>query len=172
MTVPGRRRGPSRKGAAPFAVRPAGRLDCRDIAVLLNEIVAAGGTTAVCAPLTAADIAKWMQGAPDRSAWHVAEDDHGDILGFQYVEPHPGLPPDCCDIATYVRSGVTGIGIGSALFDASRRAARQLGYAAIIAVIRTDNAGGLAYYQSRGFEDWKTWADAPIAPRIMKRYDL
>lgn len=153
-------------------IRPAGRLDTRDMAELLNDIVQVGGTTAMTGPVTAQDLTDWMGSAPDRSAWHVAEDDRGSILGFQYVEPHPGLPPDCCDIASYVRPGKTGIGIGSTLFTATQAAARNLGYRAIVAVIRTDNAGGLAYYQSRGFEDWKLWEDAPIAPRVMMRFTL
>ncbi len=155
-----------------FTIRPAGSLDARDMAVLLNQIIRKGGTTAISQSVTAADLSDWMLSAPDRSAWHVAEDEGGRILGFQYVEPHPGLPPDTCDIASYVLPGETGIGIGSALFKATAAAARTLGYTAIIAVIRTDNTGGLAYYQSRGFEDWKTWADAPIAPRVMKRFAL
>ena len=102
----------------------------------------------------------------------MAEDERGRILGFQYVEPHPGLAARHLRIASYVLPGETGIGIGSALFKATAAAARTLGYTAIIAVIRTDNTGGLAYYQSRGFEDWKTWPDAPITPRVMKRFAL
>ncbi|PIL21813.1 hypothetical protein P775_02235 [Puniceibacterium antarcticum] len=142
------------------------------MAEILNGIIAQGGTTAVSDPVSANDLADWMDLAPDKSAWHVAEDEGGQILGFQYVEPHPGLPADCCDIATYVRLGETRIGIGSALFRATSAAAGALGYGAIVAVIRSDNAGGLAYYQSRGFEDWKLWDDAPICPRVMKRYAL
>ncbi|WP_146590330.1 GNAT family N-acetyltransferase [Puniceibacterium confluentis] len=153
-------------------VRRAGRLDTRDMADLLNQIILKGGSTALTSPVSAADLAAWMQSAPEHSAWHVAEDENGRILGFQYIEPHPDLPPDTCDIASYVRPGETGIGIGSALFAATSAAARTLGYRAIIAVIRQDNAGGLAYYQSRGFEDWRDWPDAPVAPRICKRFDL
>ncbi|SNR36516.1 GNAT family N-acetyltransferase [Puniceibacterium sediminis] len=155
-----------------LTVRAAGRLDTRDMADLLNAIVAQGGTTAISEPLAAADLTAWMAMAPDRSAWHVAEDETGRILGFQFIEPHPDLPLDTCDIASYVRMGETGIGIGSALFNATSAAARALGYRAIIAVIRTDNVGGLAYYQSRGFEDYGRWDEAPIAPRILKRFAL
>lgn len=155
-----------------LTIRPAGALDTRDMADLLNAIVARGGTTAVADPVSAGELTAWMGMAPDRSSWHAAEDDSGRILGFQYIEPHPDLPPDTCDIASYVRLGETGIGIGSALFTATSAAARALGYRAIVAVIRADNAGGLAYYQSRGFEDWGRWDDAPIAPRILKRFVL
>ncbi|MFZ5963241.1 GNAT family N-acetyltransferase [Thalassococcus sp. BH17M4-6] len=155
-----------------MTVRPAGRLDTREMADLLNGIIAKGGTTAMTDPVTRDMLQDWMDSSPDRSAWRVAEDAAGRILGFQWIEPHPDLPDTCCDIASFVRLGQTGIGVGSALFEATKDAARTLGYAAIIAVIRADNAQGLAYYQSRGFEDWGLWDDAPVAPRVLKRYDL
>ena len=61
---------------------------------------------------------------------------------------------DAAEIATFTKIGKTGLGIGSALFRATEKAARGLGYTWINANIRADNAGGLAYYQSRGFEDY------------------
>ncbi|KMK65284.1 sortase-like acyltransferase [Puniceibacterium sp. IMCC21224] len=142
------------------------------MAGLLNEIIAIGGSTAFVDPMTRSDIANWMSATPDRAAWHVAESDSGKILGFQWIEPHSDLPPQACTIATFVQPGRTGLGIGSALFDATARAARGLGFKWINATIRTDNGSGIAYYQSRGFEDWNTIADAPVAPRVMKRFIL
>ena len=55
--------------------------------------------------------------------------------------------------------------------------ARRFGYSWINASIRADNAGGLAYYQSRGFEtyDRKTNVrldNGLVVEKIMKRYDL
>lgn len=153
-------------------IRRAGIFDTRQMAILLNTIIARGGTTALTDPVTATILTDWMQTQSDISAWHVAEDENACLLGFQWIAPHSGLPDDCCDIATFVRVGETGIGIGSALFRATENAARALRYAAIVAVIRSDNHGGLAYYQSRGFESWRMWNDAPTAPRVMKRYAL
>jgi len=155
-----------------ITVRRASPLDTREMAEILAALIENGAATAVSGPVSRADIAEWIAFDPDRSAWHVAENAAGHILGFQFIEPNPALPDACCDIASYVRPGQGGVGIGSALFDATRRAARALGYTAIVAVIRADNAAGLAYYQSRGFEDWQTWHDAPIAPQIVKRHDL
>ena len=158
-------------------IRRAGPLDAGPMAELLNQIIARGGTTAMTSPVTRTTLAEWMAADAPRSAWHLAEDDAGALLGFQYVHPHPRLPPDACDIATFVRLGRTGLGTGSALFDATRAAARALGYAWINATIRADNAGGLAYYQSRGFETFHTAHDVPLGTgqridRISKRYDL
>jgi len=156
-------------------VRAAGALDTREMADLLNAIIAKGGTTAMTDPVTADQLADWMRG--DRSAWSVAENDQGAILGFQYIEPHPDLPPDVCDIATFVQVGQTQTGIGSRLFDRSRSEAIRLGYIAIDAIIRADNAGGQAYYQSRGFETLRringtVLGNGIVVDRIWKRYDL
>lgn len=160
-----------------ITIRRAGALDARDMAELLSAIIRKGGTTAHTAEVTRTTILAWMARDPDRSAWHVAEDQDGRILGFQFVEPHPDLPPEACDIASFVRVGQTGLGVGSNLFEASRRAAKELGYSWINATIRADNSGGLAYYQSRGFETYahhpdETLADGTRVAKVSKRYDL
>ena len=158
-------------------IRRAGTLDAGAMADLLNEIIAIGGTTAITKPVTRADLHEWMGYFPNKSAWYVAEDETGNMLGFQYIEPHGNLPPEACDIATFVRYGQTGLGIGSRLFDATKIAAKALGYRWINATIRADNTGGLAYYQSRGFEDYTlqrniALADGTIVDRIQKRFDF
>ncbi len=84
----------------------------------------------------------------------MVEDEAGIVMGFQWIAPHDGLPPEAVDIATFARVGRTQIGIGSALFRATEAAARQMGYRWINANIRADNEGGLIYYQSRGFETY------------------
>ena len=156
-------------------IRRAGALDTRALAELLNAIIAKGGTTAMVSPVTPRELQGWMA-APD-SAWHLAEDEQGVLKGFQYIEPHPDLPEGGVDVATFVRLGEKGFGIGSALFDRTKQAARELGYAHIHAIIRADNQGGLAYYQSRGFEDFRllpdcTLADGTRVDKIWKRFEL
>ncbi|TMM52581.1 GNAT family N-acetyltransferase [Sulfitobacter sabulilitoris] len=158
-------------------VRPALLIDTRDIARLLNDIIERGGTTALTRPVTGQDITEWMAEDADRSAWHVAVDDQGKVVGFQWIAPHPQLPPEACDIASYVQIGQAGLGIGSALFDANAKAAKRLGYAWINATIRADNHGGLTYYQSRGFRDWALdeavrLDSGQIVDKISKRYDI
>ncbi|MDP4990334.1 MAG: GNAT family N-acetyltransferase [Marivita lacus] len=160
-----------------ITIRRAGDLDAREMADLLDAIIRKGGTTAHTDPVSRSTLLDWMQRDPQRSAWHVAEDEAGKILGFQFLEPHPELPSDACDIATFVRLGQTGLGVGSKLFEASKRAARDLGYSWINATIRADNEGGLAYYQSRGFENHARHAgialgNGQLVDRIGKRYDL
>ena len=147
------------------------------MASLLNEIIHKGGSTALERPVTGADIAEWMDSAPTRSAWHVAVDGGGSVLGFQWIEPASYLPDDAAEIASFVQIGRGGLGIGSALFDATRKAAKRLGYAWINANIRADNDGGLIYYQSRGFRDYDRWegymlGSGLIVDKVLKRFDL
>jgi L-amino acid N-acyltransferase YncA len=156
--------------------KPLG-LDTDDMARLLNEIIATGGTTALTRPVTGADITEWMTHAPDRNAWHVAVDASEKVVGFQWVEPAEYLPVEAAEIATFVQIGQTGLGIGSALFDATRKAAKAVGYRWINANIRADNEGGLIYYQSRGFVDYRViegyeMGDGQIVTKRLKRFDL
>ena len=158
-------------------IRRAGPVDARAMAALLNMIIEKGGTTALVDPVTEHVLHDWMQTDRSASAWHLAEDDTGALFGFQFLGPHANLPPEACDIATFVRVGQTGLGVGSKLFEASRAAAHALGYDWINATIRADNSGGLAYYQSRGFEDWTRDDNVPLGngltvSKISKRYNL
>lgn len=158
-------------------VRRAMTLDTGSMAKLLNAIIEKGGTTALTRPVTAQDIAEWMAAGADRSAWHVALDETEQVIGFQWISPHEKLPPEAVDIATFVMLGRAGLGIGSALFTATQKAARDLGYEWINATIRADNEGGLTYYQSRGFRDWAfdegvQLDSGLVVDRVSKRFDL
>lgn len=158
-------------------VRKAAVFDAGAMATLLNEIIRIGGTTALTNPVTSRDLGDWMHAEPDASAWHVALTQDGDVTGFQWIAPHPKLPPEACDIATFVKTGKTGLGVGSLLFEATQAAAGCLGYHWINATIRADNSGGLIYYQSRGFRDWHFEEDVPLASgqrvsKTSKRFDL
>lgn len=158
-------------------VRRGADIDIRQTAELLNEIIALGGTTAMTDPLSADEMHDWLTEAPDRSAWVVALDQSGALLGFQWIGVTESLPSAACDIATFVRAGQTGLGVGSALFNAIQPAARDLGYDWINAEIRADNTGGLIYYQSRGFEDYgrvpaMRLDDGTTVDKVLKRYTL
>lgn len=158
-------------------VRPAMPLDAGSMARLLNEIIAKGGTTALTRPVTGQDLTEWMAVNSSTSAWHVALDEAEKVVGFQWISPHEKLPPEACDIASFVQIGRTGLGIGSALFTATAAAAKGLSYKWINATIRADNEGGLTYYQSRGFRTWTidedvTLESGQIVTKISKRYDV
>ena len=100
-------------------------------------------------------------------AFLIAEDERGEALGFQAIGPRKTLPPEACDIATFTRSGKAQLGIGSALFSATEKKAKALGYHWINATILNQNTGGQAYYQSRGFEPYKHTSE-----RVFMRFPL
>ncbi|WP_375687950.1 GNAT family N-acetyltransferase [Pseudooceanicola sp. LIPI14-2-Ac024] len=157
-------------------VRRAGPLDAAPMADLLNEVIAIGGTTAMTDPVTRADMLAWLDADP-MSIWFVAEDEDGALLGFQWVDRPDETQASVCYISTFSRVGRTGLGIGSALFAATRDAARAAGFRFIEAEIRADNTGGLAYYQSRGFEEAgrKTGVrlkDGTLVDKVIKRFEL
>lgn len=158
-------------------VRKATALDARQMATLLNAIIEEGGTTALERPVTGDDIKDWMSRDRDRSAWTVAIDLDGEVVGFQWIEPAAYLPTEAAEIASFVKVGKTGLGIGSALFRATSTAAKRLGYRWINANIRADNEGGLVYYQSRGFRDYDRWEgyklpSGMVVDKVLKRFDL
>jgi ribosomal protein S18 acetylase RimI-like enzyme len=101
----------------------------------------------------------------------------GELLGFQTLVRDDGLPADVGDIGTFAKVGGTQQGVGTALFAATRAAARAKGLAAINATIRADNTGGLAFYGRMGFVDHSVRKAVPLkdgAPvdRINRRYAL
>ncbi len=156
-------------------IRQAGPLDASQMADLLNEIISIGGTTAYVNPVSASKLRDWM--AQDNAIWQVAENDKGEILGFQWIQDHPDLPETDCDIASFVKVGAVGLGVGSKLFEKTKVVAKQHGYRFIHAVIRADNESGLSYYQSRGFENYRRLKDVAldngmIVDKIWKRYEL
>lgn len=159
-------------------VRPAITLDAPSMARLLNGIIAEGGTTAIVKPVSGADLSDWMGENDGRAAWHVAVNAGEDVVGFQWIAPGGDyLPPEAAEIATFVQIGQTGLGIGSRLFEATRKAAKAMGYGWINANIRADNEGGLIYYQSRGFQDYGRiegyeMANGQKVDKVLKRYDL
>lgn len=158
-------------------VRRASSADARQMSELLNQIITAGGTTAITDAVSSESLIDWMTCNPDDSAWHVAENKDGLIVGFQLLEPHLDLPPEAADIATFVRIGSIQLGIGSALFLATQKAAARLGYIWINATIRDDNSGGLIYYQSRGFRTYHIdenvkLANGSVVGKVSKRFDI
>ena len=163
-----------------ITTRPAKTSDAAAMTEILNKIIEDGGTTAHQRPFD-----------PDRMQEHyiipselicctVAELG-GHIVGFQSLvwpdERENSFADGWTIIATFVRSGMAGRGVGSSLFRATRAAAVLAEVLTIDATIRADNTGGLAYYTKLGFRDYDRSAQVPLGDgtrvdRIRKSYDL
>ncbi|WP_295531548.1 GNAT family N-acetyltransferase, partial [Novosphingobium sp. Chol11] len=163
--------------APTLLIRPVACADAPALAELLNAIIAAGGTTALEEPFTPGVLDACYLTGPEVICCHVAEDDDGTLLGFQTLGHYPGLPDGVGDIGTFARIGMTGRGVGGALFAATIKRAGELGLSGINATIRADNASGLAFYTRLGFADHGVTPAVPLedgtpVDRVHKRFAL
>ncbi|MDK4724884.1 GNAT family N-acetyltransferase [Rhizobium phaseoli] len=157
-------------------IRRAVSADAEELCSLLNEIILAGGTTALETPLTAAEFADWFIDGEFPLVCHVAVYDRS-LVGFQSLSLYGDPPKGYADIATFARASPKISGVGSALFPATRAAAEELGLEFINATIRADNVGGLAYYAKMGFQLYDRLVQVPLrngtaVDRIKKRFKV
>lgn len=157
-------------------IRRAVSADAEELCSLLNEIILAGGTTALETPLTAAEFADWFIDGEFPLVCHVAVYDRS-LVGFQSLSLYGDPPKGYADIATFARASPKISGVGSALFPATRAAAEELGLEFINATIRADNIGGLAYYAKMGFQLYDRLVQVPLlngtaVDRIKKRFKV
>jgi len=158
----------------PFRIRPASEADAATTAALLNAIIAEGNLTSMDRPLTLEEQRAYLRsfpaqgipargipargipargiparGIPARGVFHLAvQEETGELLGLQSVEPAQG---DVGEISTFVALQAHRRGVGRALSAATFREAGRLGYTKLLALIRADNPGALAFYEGVGF---------------------
>jgi L-amino acid N-acyltransferase YncA len=160
-----------------ITVRPFIDADIPQMTQILNEIIEVGGTTAYLTPVSEGDTAQWVARGGEKASWYVALDETNRVVGFQWAEPHHLLPPEAASVASFVRIGVVGAGVGSKLFEQTTKKARSLGFNWLNASIRSDNVSGLTYYSKMGFNDWHlepeaALSDGRITGKTHKRFDL
>lgn len=154
-------------GNTNILVRMANIEDVPKLCELLNEIIQAGGTTAIETPLGSEEFADYFLRGENYISCFMAEDENGLSLGFQALETHSRLPVDWADIATFARMHSKIRGIGTALFSRSKAHAEKAEIVAINATIRADNTGGIAYYEKIGFRTYTTAKDVPLKDGTM-----
>jgi len=156
-------------------LRPALPADADGMARLLNRIIRIGGTTAYETERSVAQVRDYVDG-PAAICCFVAEE-AGHVIGFQSLVRMAGLPDGWAEIGTFVDPSRQGRGTGSALFEATKGAARAAGFGVINAAIRADNHAGLGFYASLGFRDHGgdpgfTLRDGRRVGRVYRRFDL
>ena len=162
-------------GTGAIEVRTARPDDVPALLGLLDEIVRAGGTTAIEEPIDEGAFRDWFVDGPDCIVLFVAVGAGDAPLGFQSLARRADLPPGCVDIATFARRRPKVRGVGTALFARTQRFARERGIRSINATIRADNAGGLAFYGRMGFVERAVERAVPLldgtpVDRVSKRY--
>ena len=142
------------------------------MADILNAIIAIGGTTAHEHPKSVEAVLTAYVTGPEVVSSVVAEH-QGRVIGWQSV----GRWQDEAHIGTFVAPGIQASGAGGAMFAMTRAAVLAAGYHAIIAVIRSDNVPGLAYYARQRFSDVVAdpdfaLNDGTVVGRVVRRLDL
>ena len=159
--------------AMMVSIRPTTKDDVPALCSLLNKIIAVGGTTAYQKPLDIKDFEVHFLEADDFLNCLSAVDDDDNPIGFQSLRRHPKLEKNWADIATFAQLEPKISGVGSALFDATRKWAKSQNITAINATIRADNVPGLAYYEKMGFRTYSIASnvaldDGNLVDRISK----
>lgn len=166
-----------------ITTRPAQPQDADAMCALLNPIIEEGSTTAHRNLFNENRMRDTHITAPLLIRTTLAFE--GDtLLGFQLLEwadpDYDGpeaLPADWAVIASFVRIGAQGKGVGRILWRDTLLAAKHAGVVAVDATIRTDNISGLAYYSGLGFADYSSidgleLSDGSIVDKIRKRFDI
>ncbi len=160
-----------------LAIRAARPDDVLALNQLLNEIIYAGGSTAIETPLNPSTFTDYFLNGPDHLCCFVAEDEDGMLWGFQVLERLEKLPETCVDIATFARLQPKKRGVGTALFAETTAFAQAQGVESINATIRADNTSGLSYYTKMGFVDHAITKAVPLldgtlVDRVSKRLSI
>ena len=159
-------------------IRPAIAADANALVLILNDIIAAGSTTAHQTPFTPERLLRHYL-APSAGISCAVASNLDAPVGFQTIvwpdDPADPLHDGWAVIATFVKPGLTGTGIGTALFQATKTTAQAAGVSVIDATIRADNAGGLRYYSKMGFTDYALLPAVPLGngqlvDRIRKKF--
>lgn len=151
-----------------ITIRPGTPDDASAMVDLLNRIIEIGGTTAHLTPMTVDSMtARYL--APKTLISCVVAYEWEDFLGFQslkWFEDDPAdpnaRPATWGTIASFVKKGQQGKGIGPKLFAATLKAAKDQNVEAIDATIRADNVPGLAYYEKMGFREDSRLLQVPL----------
>ena len=158
-------------------IRRANSEDAASLCEILNEIIAIGGTTALETPHTPMELDEHFISEPECFVCHMAETSDGTALGFQTLVRGSSLPGGWADIATFTRRTPRIPGVGTALFEHTKKAARDLGMSVINATIRADNYSGIPFYEKIGFRTYDIAKAVPLkdgtpVDRVSKRYSL
>jgi len=159
-----------------LTIRKATVDDAEELCGLINEIIKAGGTTALEDPFSPELLADWFISGEFAIVCHVAQAGSG-LTGFQFLSRYGELPKGWADIGTFARRSPKIPGVGTALFAATLSAAEERNIDVINATIRADNTSGLAYYEKMGFRTHNTLVKVPLADgtpvdRIQKKYPV
>jgi L-amino acid N-acyltransferase YncA len=136
-------------------IRKATVDDARQVADVMNSVIAEGKHTIFDRPFSVEEETKFISSLGSRSALHVAEI-AGKITGVQSIDLLTELATSVQHVATmgtWLLLNYRGLGIGRSLAEESFRFARSHGYRKILIQVLADNHRALRFYRSLGFCD-------------------
>ncbi len=148
-----------------------------DLCSMLNTIIRAGDTTALEQEFSPdAFVEQFVMGKHVKSSFTLLMPD-GSPIGFQVLTSDYSGDERWADIGTYTDQIRKVKGGGTHLFVRTLAAAREFDLSHIRAVVRADNAAGLAYYAKIGFINFDIFKGVPLSngmrvDRICKRLVL
>ena len=139
-------------------IRQAKYEDAAEVSGFLNALVALGKRRLPADEDFVRDV---YIGHADNIACSVAEDADGTLLGIQILKLATegnsyGVAPGWGIIGTHVNPKAARRGVGRKLFVATRAAAEAAGVQKIEATIGAKSPDALAYYDTMGFETFKS----------------
>ena len=136
-------------------VRKATVNDARQVADVMNSVIAEGKYTIFDRPFSEEEERNFISSLGIRSALHVAEID-GEITGVQSIDLLTNLAASVQHVATmgtWLPLEYRGLGIGRCLAEESFRFAKSHDYRKILIQVLSDNHRALRFYRSLGFSD-------------------
>lgn len=143
--------------AEPTTIREARIEDAAEMVALLNPIIEDGRFTIMQETFDENQQIAWLRDFPARGVFFVAAARANRLLGMQSVEPIASTSPATFahvgDISTFVAQSAHRTGVGRALSRATIKAAWEAGFLKLMANVRADNPGAVAFYRSVGFRE-------------------
>ena len=136
-----------------MSVRPARAEDCAAIAAIYTSGIEGRTATFETRSKTAGDVGPWLE-EPERFPVLVAEED-GAVVGWARVSPYSGVPAyaGVGELQIYVDPAARGRGVGSALTEATCRAAHEAGYWKLVGKLFPENEPSRVLLRKCGFRD-------------------
>ena len=160
-------------------IRRADIGDAEAIRAIYNQAVTETTVTFDLVPRTLDEQVQWIEQRQGALAAIVAEDDHGEILGFASLSRYRDRPAYATSVenSIYVALNAQRQGVGSALMEALIRVASDHGYHAIMARIAGAQEASIALHAKHGFQlvgverevgrKFGRWLDVALMQRLL-----
>ncbi|NTU91683.1 MAG: N-acetyltransferase [Chlorobiaceae bacterium] len=136
----------------PVRILPSVPEDREEMARIFNHYVEHSFATYTETPVPADRfdaVMSFHDGWPAFTAWT----DDGVMAGFGLLRPYSFIPAfeHVAELSCFIRQGMTGMGIGTAILAELESAARQMGVASILATVSSLNDRSILFHRSCGF---------------------